>query len=141
VEEEAKDYEKLIAAQNEAARKLRIKSINNTLSEEHRKRSSFAIASGICFAGLLVATHFSGIDMNQAIQTEIQALSSFEALKEYLKTFTPAMWGAMFATAASFSRYIKHNREYRKANQEFQDMIEHDPENYQDLVEQQAKSR
>ena len=41
----------------------------------------------------MVTTHFSGVDPNQAIQTEIQALSSFGTLKEYLGTFTPAMWG------------------------------------------------
>ena len=69
-----KDYARLIAAQNESARRLKIKGINNTLSEEYKKKNSFAIASGICFAGLVVATHFSGVDVNQAIQTEIQAL-------------------------------------------------------------------
>ena len=108
MENESKDYEKLIAAQNESARRLKIKEINRNLSEEHKKRSMFAIASGVCFAGIMVATHFSGVDVNQAIQTEIQALSSFDALKEYLGTFTPAMWGTMIATAGSISKYIKH---------------------------------
>lgn len=136
-----KDYERLIAAQNESARRLKIKEINRNLSEEHKKRSVFAIASGVCFAGLMVATHFSGIDANQAIQTEIQALSSFDALKEYLGTFTPAMWGAMIATAGSISKYIKHNKKYKNANQELYDMMDTQPEDYQDIVEDQAKSR
>lgn len=139
--ENEKDYERLIAAQNESARRLKIKEINRNLSEEHKKRSAFAIASGVCFAGLMVATHFSGIDVNQAIQTEIQALSSFDALKEYLGNFTPAMWGAMIATAGSISKYIKHNKKYKKANQEFCDMMNNQPEDYQDIVENQAKSR
>lgn len=139
--ENEKDYERLIAAQNESARRLKIKEINRNLSEEHKKRSVFAIASGVCFAGLMVATHFSGIDANQAIQTEIQALSSFDALKEYLGTFTPAMWGAMIATAGSISKYIKHNKKYKNANQEFYDMMDTQPEDYQDIVEDQAKSR
>ncbi len=139
--ENEKDYERLIAAQNESARRLKIKEINRNLSEEHKKRSVFAIASGVCFAGLMVATHFSGIDANQAIQTEIQALSSFDALKEYLGTFTPAMWGAMIATAGSISKYIKHNKKYKNANQELYDMMDTQPEDYQDIVEDQAKSR
>ena len=141
MENESKDYERLIAAQNESARRLKIKEINRNLSEEHKKRSMFAIASGVCFAGLMVATHFSGVDVNQAIQTEIQALSSFDALKEYLGTFTPAMWGAMIATAGSISKYIKHNKAYKKANNEFYDMMDTQSEDYQDIVEHQAKSR
>lgn len=141
MENESKDYEKIIAAQNESARRLKIKEINRNLSEEHKKRSMFAIASGVCFAGIMVATHFSGVDVNQAIQTEIQALSSFDALKEYLGTFTPAMWGTMIATAGSISKYIKHNKAYKKADNEFYDMMNTQPEDYQDIVEHQAKSR
>lgn len=141
MEKEQKDYERLIAAQNESARRLKIKSISNTLTEEKRKKSMFAIASGVCCTGLLVATHFSGIDSNQAIQTEIQALSSFDALKDYLKMFTPAMWTTLAATAASFSNYIKHNKKYKNANQEFYDMMDNQPEDYLDVVEHQARSR
>ena len=139
--EEQKDYARLIAAQNESARRLKIKSITNTLSEEHKKKSGFAIASGICFAGVMAAMHFSGIDAKQAIETEIQALSSFEALKEYLGMFTPAVYGSMIATALSISKYIKHKKKYDSANQEFYDMMDNQPEDYQDIVESQAKSR
>ena len=138
---EEKDYLRLIASQNESARRLKIKSINNRLSEENKKKSMFAIASGVCFAGLMVATHFSGIDVNQAVQTEIQALSSFEALKEYLGTFTPAMWGTMIATVTSYSKYIKHSKKYKDANQEFYDMMDHQPEDFQDVVEKKKKNR
>ena len=139
--EEQKDYTRLIAAQNESARRLKIKGITNTLTEENKKKRGFAITSGICFAGLMAATHFSGIDPNQVIQTEIQALNSFDALKEYLAYFTPAMWGALIATATSFSKYIKHKKKYDDANQEFYDMMDNQPEDYLDVVEHQAKSR
>ena len=139
--ETEKDYARLIAAQLESARRLKIKSINNTLSEEYKKKSMYAIASGVCFAGLMGATLFSGVDIKQAIQTEIQILNSFDALKEYLRTFTPAMWGTMVATAVSYSNYIKHHKKYQKANQEFYDMMNNQPEDYQDIVEKQAKSR
>ncbi len=139
--EEQEDYARLIAAQNESARRLKIKSITTTLTEEHKKKRGFAIAAGICFAGLMVATHFSGIDPNQALQTEIQALSSFDAVKEYLGQITPAMWGTMIATAASLSQYIKHKKKYDSANREFYDMMDNQPTDYQDIVEQQAKSR
>lgn len=135
------NYERLIAAQNESTRRLKIKSINNTLSEENRKKTMCAIASGVCFAGLMVATHFSGIDMSQAIQTEIEALNSFDALKEYLGTFTPAMWGTMIATVTSYSKAIKHNKKYNEAKQELCDMLDNQPKDYLNIVEHQAKGR
>lgn len=141
MENESKDYERLIAAQNESTRRLKIRNINNTISEEYKKKQKSAIASGICFAGLMFATLFSGVDINEALQTEIAALNSFDALKDYLKTFTPAMWGTMIATAASYSKYVKHNKRYKKANQEFYDMIDNQPVDYQDIVESQAKNR
>lgn len=142
--ENEKDYERLIAAQNESARRLKIKKINRTLSEEHKKRSMYAIASGVCFAGLMFATQFSGVDVYQAMQTEMQALSSFDALKEYLDTFAPTMLGTMItmvATVGSISKYIKHNKAYKKADKEFYDMMDTQPEDYLDIVEDQAKSR
>lgn len=138
---EEKDYSKLIAAQNEAARRLKIKSINNNLTEEYKKKNAMAIASGICFAGVLAATHFSGIDPNQALATEIQALNSFEALKQYLSMITPAMYGSIIAWVASTSSYIKHKKRYDKANKEFYDMAYNQPTDYLDTVERQSKSR
>ena len=138
---EEKDYPRLIAAQNESARRLKIKGIQNTLTEENKKKRGFAIASGICFAGVVAATYFSGIDPNQAIQTEIQALNSFSALREYLGYITPAMWGTIAATAASISEYLRHKKKYDNANQEFYDMVGNEPVDYQNIVEQQAKSR
>lgn len=141
VKKEEKSYTRLVAAQNESNRRLKIKNISNTLSSENLKKKVMAIISGICFSGLMAAVHFSGINPNEAIATEIQALNSFDALKEYVGTFTPAIWGAMIASAASISNYIKHKKNYDKANKEFYDMMDNRPEDYQDIVESQAKSR
>ena len=139
--ENQKDYARLIAAQNESARRLKIKGVINTLSEEHKKKTGFAIASGICFAGAMAAVHFSGVDARQAIETEIQALNSFDALKEYFGMFTPATYGAIIAAVVSMSKYIKHKKMYDSTNQKFYDMMDNQPEDYQDIVEGQAKSR
>ena len=139
--EQEKDYMRLVAAQNEAARRFKIKSIQHTLSEENKKKNMMAIISGICFAGIAASTYFSGVDIQQAITAELQAVNSFESLKEYLSTFTPAMYGSIAATAASLSLYLKSKRNYNKANQEFYDMMDTDPQDYQDAVESQAKSR
>ena len=137
----AKKYYELIAAQNESERRIKIKGIVNTLTEEQKKKRNFAILSGVCFGGLMVATHFSGIDSNQILKTELQALQSFDAAKEYLSSFTPAMWGGMVATAVSLSQFIKHKRKYNKANQDFYDMTDNEPINYLDTVERQARTR
>lgn len=139
--EEEKDYSRLIAAQNESNRRLKIKNISNTLSVENLKKKTMAIISGICLAGLVAAIHFSGIDPNEAIATEIQSLNSFDALKENLTMITPAMYGTMITSALSISNYIKHKKRYDKANKEFYDMMDNRPEDYQDIVESQAKSR
>lgn len=141
IEKKEKSYSKLVAAQNESNRRLKIKNISNTLSVENLKKKTMAIISGICLAGLAAAIHFSGIDLNEAIAAEIQSLNSFDALKEYLSMITPAMYGTMITSALSISNYIKHKKRYDKANQEFYDMVDNRPEDYQDIVESQAKSR
>lgn len=140
MEKESKDYGRLIAAQNESARRLKIKKIIRKLSDENKKRSESAIVFGISLCGLTVAT-LTGVNIEQAIQTEIQALSSFDALREYLGLFTPAMWATIILGASSMCDYMRHDRAYKKANNEFYDMMDTQPEDYQEIVEHQAKSR
>lgn len=125
--------------QTDPNRRLRIIDNMVTATEEYTKKNISAIATGICFSGLIVATHFSGIDVNQAIQTEIQSLNSFGTF-EVLKDFTPAMWMSIIAGASSLSQYIKHNKKHKQANQEFFDLMENQLESYQD-VESQGKNR
>lgn len=137
--EEEKSYSRLVAAQNESKRRLKIKSISNTLSSENLKKKAMAIISGICLAGLAAAIHFSGIDPNEAVAMEIQSLNSFDACKEYLSMITPAMYGTLVTSALSISSYIKHKKNYDKANKDFYDMMDNRPEDYLDIVESQAK--
>lgn len=138
---ESKDYERLIAAQNEATRRLKIRSINNKLSEEKAKKSKFAIISGVCMSGVIAATLFSGIDPEQAWQTQIQALNSFEALKEYFSMLTPAIYGTMIATTASLCGYIKHHKKQKKASQELDDILSIKPEFYLDDIKKEVEFR
>lgn len=141
INENDKYYNRLVVARNEAKRRLKIKSINKTLSEEHEKKSMFAVASGICFSGIMVAYHFSGVDISQVIQSEIHALNFCDVVKEYLRNFTPAMWGTMIATVGSISKYVKHRNNYNKANQEFHDMIDNQLDKYEVFVESPVKIR
>ena len=141
MENEEKNYAQLIAAQNESARRLKIKSVTNTLSDENKKKTIYSFISAICFSGLLISAHESGIAANEALKTEISALSSFDSLKEYLKAFTPAMWGTLVATAVSFTNYLKHSRKYDNANREFYDLVDTEPTDYLDVVASQARSK
>lgn len=141
MENEEKDYARLIAAQNESERRIKIKVIQDTLTEEQKKKRGYAIASGVFFAGALAAVHFSGMDPDQVIQAEMQALNSFDALKEYLSYFTPAIWGALIAAVGSLSQSIKHKKRYKEADKEFYRMMDNQPTDYQDIVEHQAKTK
>ena len=109
----------MIAAQNEYGRRLKIKSINRTLGEENKKKRTMAFISGICFSSALVATYASGLNnpevVMEAINTEIQALSSFSALKDYLAMISPATYGSLVLGSLSFSKYLKHRKNYKKA--------------------------
>ena len=49
---EEKDYLRLIAAQNESARRLKIKSVVNEISDEYKSKVKYAIISGVCFTGV-----------------------------------------------------------------------------------------
>lgn len=136
-----KDYERLIAAQNESQRRIKIKSINNVLNEENKRKTMYAIATGACVIGTVAAYYFSGIDPSEALQKEIEGLNSWQAIGEYFATFTPAMYGTIAATATSIAGYLKAKRKYDKANQEFYDITDNEPVIYQDIVESQAKNR
>ena len=133
------DYLRLIAAQNESERRIKIKNIQRTITEEKKEKILWAIISGVSIAGLFAATHFAHIDPSMAVKTEIQALNSWDAAKEYIKMITPAMWTTLVASAASISQYVKHNKKMKKANQDFYDMDENEPKDLQDIVESQAK--
>lgn len=132
------DYVKILAAQNEADRRLKIKKIINTLSEEKKQKAKFSIASGVCFSGLLASILFSGFEPMQALQSEIQALNSFDALKDFISNITPAMFGTMISTAYSYVGFIIHSKKYNNANQEFYDMIETHPDYYRNFFEEYA---
>ena len=139
--EEDPNYLRLIAAQNETGRLFRIAHLKNQLSDQERRRRNHAIAAGICFAGLIAAGLYSGIDFEAAIQLEIKAINSFEALKEYLATFTPAMWITMTGFAINFAHSNRNRRAAQRTQRDIDVMEALAPEDYQDVVERQARSK
>jgi hypothetical protein len=136
-----KDYARLIAAQNESERRLKILEVEHDLDDASKKRRGYSIAAGICFVGMMVAEQFSGVNPAEAIKTEIEALNSFDSLKEYMGYFTPAMWGTMIGAAFSLSRYMSARKKYKKSQQKLEDMLSNQPTNYLDAVEHQARNK
>ena len=64
------DYAKLVAAQNEAGRRLKIATFTHDLTEEQKKKSLWGKVSGAFVAGLIATTVLTGFDFNQAVALE-----------------------------------------------------------------------
>lgn len=111
-------------------RRIKVLKLERTISSERRKKNGNAIAAGAFFVSTLVAIHLSGIDVEAAIQTEIKALHSFDALKEYLATFTPVIYMKLAASALTFSKAIKHRKKQKEAETDLEDI------NTAELIEQ-----
>ena len=136
---ETKDYAKLIAAQNESARKLKIIGVQRELNVARRRRVAAAFATGFYACGLIVATCFSGIDPNEIFHAGIDALNSFDSLKELVQQITPAMWLSILGTIAAYTEFIRQSRNYRTANEEFYDIVNYEPTDYLKTVDSQAE--
>lgn len=135
------NYTKLIAAQNESRRRLKIASINRTIDTERNKKRISAILAGVFAAGVIVATKYSGVDLDQAIQTEFEAINSLEALKEYLSMITPAMYATIIGAVTNFCNYLRHKRNQKEAMQALNDMDNYAPTAFLDEVERQARNK
>lgn len=135
------DYAKLVAAQNEAGRRLKITTFTHDLTEEQKKKSLWGKVSGAFVAGLIATTALTGFDVNQAVALEIQSLTSMEALKDYFAMVTPPMWLSMIGTAGSILNYKFHNDKLKKAQFNLDMLKEFLPENYLGEVERQSKGR
>lgn len=140
-EEKEKDYLRLIAAQNESERTLKIVQIENTINDEKKQKVKSAVLSGIFITGMVAAVHFSGVDVENAIRLELEAINSMDALKEYFSTITPAMWATAAGTVINVVNYIRHRRREKNATIEYENMQKYAPVNLQDEVERHARNK
>lgn len=135
------DYAKLVAAQNEAGRRLKIATFTHDLTEEQKKKSLWGKVSGVCIAGIIASSYLTGFDYKEAVALEIQALTSLEALKDYLMMITPPMWLSILGSAGSIMKYKLHNDKLKEAQFNLDTINEFLPKNYLDEVEGQARGR
>ena len=118
-EQHDENYLKLIAAQNERNRVVKICEIQDNLTLEERRRMRSAIALGISITCVFASTLLSDMDitsmqMNEILMQTWEQLSSFEALKEYFKSLTPAMYLSAAATILNGRNYIRHHHKVQE---------------------------
>lgn len=112
----------IIAQQQLKNEFVEIGETERALAEAHNRKVGFAIAAGICTVGMIAATYFSGVDMDQAIATEMKAINSGAYALEYLKTITPGMYLTMAGAAVTFVNYLKANRREKEAQAKLNDL-------------------
>lgn len=112
------DYAKVLVEQKKIGRRLKIQSIENQMSEEKSKKKTNAILTGILAAGVIASAKLSGLDIKQALETEVQALTSLKALGSYFAMFTPVTYVTSAYAALCAVNYFKHNKKYNKLSNE-----------------------
>lgn len=136
------DYTRLIAAQNESERRIRIVGIERNIQHQRTDMVRDFIASGTFFVGALVATYFSGmtdVPTDQMVQLEIQSLNNIDALKEYLSMVTPAMWLTLVPAVSSFIHGIRNRRRLNESQDELEAINNNTPESMLNSVDEQVR--
>lgn len=126
-EYEMKSGEKKDGPQEELARMARehrrftILQRERAMSDAQKAKNRSALMAGLCILGAATALYFNGQDPNVMIQQELNAIYSWEALGQYLQDLGP-LTTLLAAGAGTFvTKYLKHSRQFRKAQNEFMD--------------------
>ena len=109
-------------------RKFTILRRERAMNEASTSRNRSAILAGLCILGAGAATYFSsGQDIQQLVQEEIAALSSWEAAKQYLHNIGPLATVLAASAAAFINRYLRSSRRLNNLRNEsidFNDSLE-----------------
>ena len=111
---------------NEYERRLNKRTVNNRINDERRAARISACVMGAGVVGCLVATgmKYTPDQLDAILKLEAQSLQSFEALKGYFASFSPAMLGSCVTAVSGAIHYRRHAREERNARRELNDMNE-----------------
>lgn len=126
VDEKDMEEEKEIPIKNEYERRLNKRTVNNRINDERRAARISACVMGAGVVGCLVATgmKYTPDQLDAILKLEAQSLQSFEALKGYFASFSPAMLGSCVTAVSGAIHYRRHAREERNARRELNDMNE-----------------
>ncbi len=92
------------------------------LNNERRARARAAMSAGACILGAAAAVWFGGVDLQQAVQHEVQAIYSWEALGQYLSDLGPVTTLLAACTGGFLANYASHSRKMREAQQQLENM-------------------
>lgn len=124
-------------------RKFTILQRERTMSEESRKKTLSSIMAATCILGAGVAIHFSGANPNDVIQHELGAIYSWESLGQYIQDLGPLVTLLSASAGGFIAKAFKHNKKFRDAQHEFEDMNAslQNNNNYAMEGEENAKTR
>ena len=128
-------------AQNESARRLRIAHINRSINGHRSLKRMFAVLTGISIAGIVAATELSGITNELGHLKPEDLLNSFDAIKEALSKFTPAMWGSFGAYILNGFAAARESAAQNRATNELYDTENYVPEAFTEEAERQLRTR
>ena len=135
------NYERASLAEKLGERSFKLKQVEYNLDESKKKKKSAGILAGIFAAGTIAAAHFSGFDPDAAIQAEIEAIKSWDSLKEYVSMITPSMMATITGLALSLTKFIKNNKKYKDTVVERENLIASDPANFLEDADNLARHR
>ena len=136
------NYLQLIAAQNQSERMFKIRKIRNNINREEKKVVKNSILCGICFIGAATSMQLAGIDVEQAIQLEIDAITSYDALKTYFMEYmNPGILISVAGMVKTYISAVKHREKAQINKEDLEAMMETEPTEYMEDVDNKARTR
>jgi len=102
-------------------RKFTILQKERAMNDAQKARNKSAIMAGLCILGAAASAYFSGLDVNTALQHELNALYSWQSLGQYLQYLGP-LTTVLSASAGGFiAKYFRRSKLFKQAQNEFID--------------------
>lgn len=102
-------------------RKFTILQRERAMTEAQKAKNKASLMAGLCILGAAVTVYFNGQDANQVLQTQLDAIYSWEALVQYFKDLGPLTTLLSTGAAAFIAKYLKNSKKLKNAQNEFID--------------------
>lgn len=102
-------------------RKFTILQRERAMNDTQKAKNKAALMAGLCILGVVATTHYNLQDMSMVIQQELNALYSWDALKQYIKDIGPLTTLLTGAAIRFTSKYLKHSKKLKQLHNEFID--------------------
>lgn len=102
-------------------RKFTILQRERVMNDAKGAKNRSAIMAGTCILGAAVSAYFSGQDFNQMLQSELNAIYSWDALGQYIQNLGPLTTFLSAGAGGFIVKYLKNSRKFKQAQDEFID--------------------